>query len=183
MKFNSYKDEGIVLKRFNFGEADRILTVFTRRRGKLSLLAKGIRRTSSRKRGSLEVFSHIKFSGSTGKSIDIITEVEIIDSFASLRKDLKKVAVAFYLMEVIDRLTREDESHSELFDLCVISMKEIQSKNNLRKIKEEFVKLALVNLGFLSEESDISDVDAFLERIIERKINSARVGKRLLSDL
>jgi len=55
----SYKTEAIVLKRVSFGEADRLVTVFSRNRGKLTLLAKGIRRLTSRKKGHLELFCQV----------------------------------------------------------------------------------------------------------------------------
>jgi len=53
----SYKAEGIILKRINFSEADKILTIFTKRHGKVRAIAKGVRRLTSRKAGSVELFN------------------------------------------------------------------------------------------------------------------------------
>ena len=82
MKIRTYSSEGIILARKNYSEADRILTCFSKSYGKISLLAKGIRKLKSKKRGHLEVFSHIKFSASRGHGMDIITEVETINTFS-----------------------------------------------------------------------------------------------------
>ena len=96
MRFKSYSDEGIVLARRNFGEADRILSIYSKNHGRISAIAKGIRRPISRKRGHLEVFCHIKFQITDGKGIGILTEVETLNNFGIIRKDLKKVSLAYF---------------------------------------------------------------------------------------
>ncbi len=115
MRPKRYSSEGIVLARRSYSEADRILVVYSRNYGKISFMAKGVRKPKSRKRGSLEIFSHIKFSAARGRNLDIIEEVEIIDSFQTIRKSLKRVAVAYYLMEVVVRVTREDKKNEKFF--------------------------------------------------------------------
>ena len=99
----NYKTEAIILSRKNYSEADRILTLYSKNFGKIYTIAKGIRRPSSRKRGSLEIFSHITFSASRGKSLDIMTEVETVDNFDEVRSDLKKVSVAYFFVETIKK--------------------------------------------------------------------------------
>src|SRR5579859_4753812 len=117
MNYKTYSSEGFILARRNFGEADRILVLFTKDFGRISLIAKGVRKLTSRKRGGIEVFNKIKFSAVKGKSLDILTEVNVIDSYESVRNDLKKVSLAYYFCEVIGRVTRDGEKHSELFDI------------------------------------------------------------------
>ena len=77
MKLRTYSSEGIVLSRKNYGEADRILVILSKNFGKLSLLAKGIRKIKSKKRGSLEIFCQIKFSAVNGHGFDIMTLQEL----------------------------------------------------------------------------------------------------------
>jgi len=96
VKPRRYSSDAIILSRKNYGEADRFLTVYSKNFGKLRLLAKGVRRPKSKKRGHIEVFSQLKFSASKGKGIDLITEAETIASFEVIRKDLKKVTVGNY---------------------------------------------------------------------------------------
>jgi hypothetical protein len=69
-----YRLSGIVLRRRDLGEADRLLTVFTRDRGKVTLLAKGVRRAASRKAGHLEPFTHTDLLVAKGASLDLVTQ-------------------------------------------------------------------------------------------------------------
>lgn len=181
MRPKGYSSEGIVLARRTYGEADRILVVYSKNYGKIHLIARGVRKPESRKRGSLEVFSHIKFSAARGKNLDILTEAEIIDSFPTIRKNLRKVAVAYYLMEVVGRVTREDEKNVELYSLLTEYLGNLRGPTSLRKLRKIFVYDTLSLLGFWPKGKPMDDPDAVLEDVVEREMFSARVGKRLLS--
>ena len=119
MRAKKFTSEGIVISRKNYSEADRILVIYTNDYGKLFVMAKGVRKLKSKKRGHLEVFSHIKFSASKGSGIDVMTEVESINDFHKIKKDLKKVALAYYFMEVVFKLTSQEEKNKELFRLIL----------------------------------------------------------------
>ena len=175
-----YSAEGIILARKNYSEADRILSVYTKPQGRISLIAKGVRRTGSRKRGHLEIFSYIKFSASRGKGIDLITEVETIDSFKDIRKDLKKVALAYYFMEVVGKATHEHEKNEELFELVLEYLNRLKISRSLKSLRLNFVLELLTVTGFWPRGKPLPDPDNFLEQITERQINSFRVGKKIL---
>lgn len=181
MRGKRYSSEGIVLARRSYSEADRILVVYSKNYGKVSLMAKGVRKPKSRKRGSLEVFSHIKFSAARGRNLDIIEEAEIIDSFQTIRKNLKKVAVAYYFMEVVGRVTREDKKNEKFFALILKNLQNLKTTKSLRKLREEFIFQTLVLLGFWPKGRIMDNPDKILENVVEREINSIRVGKKLLS--
>ena len=181
MRPKRYSSEGIVLARRSYSEADRILVVYSKNYGKISFMAKGVRKLKSRKRGSLEVFSHIKFSAARGRNLDIIEEVEIIDSFQRIRKSLKKVAVAYYLMEVVGRVTQEGEKNENFFTLILKYLQNLKTTKSLRKLREEFIFQTLVLLGFWPKGRRMDNPDKILENVVEREINSIRVGKKLLS--
>lgn len=180
MTLKRYSSEAVVLQRRSFSEADRILTVYSKHYGKVSLIAKGVRKPESRKRGALEVFSLFKFSASKGKNLDLVTEAELIDSFKEIRKNLKITSVAYFLVEVVNRLTREDEKNFELFSFLVDSLVELKESKSLRKLRENFIYQTLVILGFWPKGRNIENPDLVLEEIIEREISSRRVGKKLL---
>lgn len=181
MRPKSYFSEGIVLARRNYGETDRILVVYSKAIGKISLIAKGVRKLKSRKRGSLEVFSRLRFSAARGKNLDIITEAEIIDSYPKIRKDLRKVAVAYYLMEVIGRITQEGEENPALYAHFLKSLRMLKVSKNLKILRKTFVYETLVLIGFWPKGKPMENYDYVLEDITEREISSARVGKKLLS--
>jgi DNA repair protein RecO (recombination protein O) len=180
VKPHSYKDEGIVLSRKIFSEADRILVIFSRYHGKVDVLAKGVRKVTSRKRGHIESFSYIKFSVSEGKGMNLITETETLDNFSNIRHDLKKISVAYFFLETVTRLTRESESHGEAFDILLEYLKKLEISDQTKELRDKFTSEILVTLGFWPDGQKIDNPDKVLEEIIERKMSTIRVGKKLL---
>ena len=181
MESRSYKTKGIILGRRDYSESDRILSIYTKDFGRISLLAKGVRMPKSRKRGHIEIFSLVDFQAVRGKGIDIMTEVEIIDNFSKIRKNLKKVALAYYFMEVIGKITSENERNQKLFDSVLKYLEELKYKSRLKDLRLNFIHSILVDLGFWPKGKILKDADAKLSEIIERNLTSIRVGKKLLS--
>jgi len=177
----NYTTEGIILARRNYSEADRILSIYTKHFGRLSYIAKGIRRPTSRKRGHLEVFSYIKFQGSRGKGLDILTEVETIDNFREIRTDLKKTALAFYFVEVIGRTTHEGAPNSELFSLILANLKKLTFEEKLLSLKNRFIVDVLTSLGFWPKGVALANPEDKLLEVTERDLGSSRVGKKLIN--
>lgn len=177
----TYSDEGIILARRNYSEADRILVIFSKNYGKISLIAKGVRKLNSRKRGHLEVFSQIKFAAAKGKNLDIMTEAEIIDSFSKVRSELRKVAVAYYILEVVGRVTREDEKNDILYSYILENLRMLKTDLSLRKLRQDFVYQTLTILGFWPKDKIMDNPDKVLEEVTEREMSTVRVGKKLLS--
>lgn len=180
MKPHSYSDEGVVLARRNFGEADRILVIYSKNHGKTSLIAKGVRRPKSRKRGHIEIFNLVRFQEVAGRGIDLMTEAEVINNFKEIRKDLKKVSLAYYFCEVIGKITHDGEANFEVYDLLTASLEKLKDERELKRLRLDFVLRLLTLLGFWPKGKVLLDVDKKLEEVIERQINSVRVGKMML---
>jgi len=180
MKPRAYTSEGIVIARRNFGEADRILVLYTKNFGKVSLIAKGIRRPKSRKRGHVEVFNKIKFQAARGRALDIITEAEVIEDFAEIRKSLRRVSLAYYLMEVVGRITHDGEEKAEVYDLLLATLSKLKSAKMLKKLRLDFITSLLITLGYWPASQPLLAPDEKLEEVIERAIYSERVGKRMV---
>jgi DNA repair protein RecO (recombination protein O) len=180
---HSFTSEGFVLARRNFGEADRIIDVYSKEKGKISLIAKGVRRPKSRKRGHIEVFSRVNFQAVSGKGIDIMTEAEMIDNYKEIRQSLKKISLAYYFMEVIGKITHESEINIRVYELLSVSLEKLRNTIFLKKLRLEFVKNLIIILGFWPENKVLPDIDEKLEEILERQIFSNRVGKRVLSNV
>lgn len=177
----TYNSEGIILARKSFSEADRILSVFSKKKGRTSLIAKGVRKPKSKKRGSIEVFSLVKYSAAKGKNLDIMTEVEVVNSFAKIRKNLKKVSVAYFYMETVGRLSAEDEQNEKLFSLLKRYLKRLSSVRKLKEERERFIKETLTLLGYWPKGRSIQNADRVLEEIAEKEMFSVRVGKKILT--
>ncbi len=117
----SYNATSLVLHRIDLGEHDRIVTLFTREKGKLSAVAKGSRRAASRLSGATELFIQAKLQLGMGRNLDIVSQCEIQQTFTGLRNDLQRLARATYFCELLDRFTgeRDEASSKELFDLTI----------------------------------------------------------------
>lgn len=108
-------DQGIVLRSFPFGEADKVVVLLSPNNGKLRTVAKGIRKTKSRFGGRLETFSHVDLVLYEGRNLDTITQVEMIEAFSALRSDLDRVLAAGAMVEVADTVAQENEGSVRLF--------------------------------------------------------------------
>lgn len=177
----TYKTEGIVLKRINFGETDRILTIYTKHYGKIRTIAKGVRRITSRKAPHLELFNHTVFFLIRGKNLDLVSEARIARSFPSWRKNLIKVGVAYYFCELIDKLTPDGQANQEVFDLLKTFLEKINS-HSLKSLVREFEEKLLEELGFgipreVKEQS--GSLRAYIETITEKEISSPRILRAL----
>ncbi len=110
-----YKAEAIVIRRRNLGEADRIVTLFSREYGKFSVVAKGARKPGSRFAGRLELFTQLHALLARGRTLDVVSQVDVIDPFAGLRGDLARMGAASTVVEITDRATPERETQSALY--------------------------------------------------------------------
>lgn len=180
MRSHGYSADAIVLGKRNYGEADKIISVFSKSQGKLFLIAKGTRRPSSRKRGHLEVFNLVRFSANESKGMDIMTEVSIIENYDAIKKDLKKTSVAYFLLEVIGKLTQEKEPHERVFYLLKDTLEKLQTSSTTRRLRESFIKQILIDLGFWPSHMPMDNPDKILEDVAERQFSSIRVGKKVL---
>jgi DNA repair protein RecO (recombination protein O) len=108
-------DQGIVLRSYPFGEADRVVVLLSANRGKIRTVAKGVRRTKSKFGGRLEPFTHVDLVAYEGRNLDTITQVSIIEAFPHLREDLDRVVAAGTMVEVADFVAQEDLPSLRLF--------------------------------------------------------------------
>ena len=168
---STYKTEGVILKRSNYGEADRILTIYTKQYGKIRAIAKGVRKITSRKGGNLELFNHCVLFLAEGRNLDIITEAQVVNSFSRLSQDLEKTAGAFYLVELVDQLTPDGQANRQVFDLLVSALAKLLDCQTDQVLADFEVSLLRL-LGFWSDTIDRRSVKSYIESIIERKLRS-----------
>lgn len=173
----SYKTEGIILKRINYGEADRILTAYTKYYGKVKILAKGVRRIKSRRGPNVELFNQTVLFLAKSKNFDLLSEAEVKNSFPLLKKNLKKVAYAYQVCELVDCLCPEKQEHRRVFDLLTDTFNQLTvTSNGLgAKILADFELELLRELGYWpKDKSPPSDLEIFIEQILEKKLKSQK---------
>lgn len=113
----TWRLEGIVIRVRNLGEADRIVTVYTREKGKLQAVARGARRIRNRLLSPTQAFTLGRYLIFPSKSLHNLSQAEIIHSGQGLRDDLEKFAYASYVAELLDALTPEEDPAPEVFAL------------------------------------------------------------------
>lgn len=117
MPEKNVKTEAIVLRSIKFGETDLILTLLGSETGKISAIAKGARKTSSRMRGPTQLFSRGRFMLYKGKTLYTVTQCESIEPFILLRQNLSKFAYASYCTEIVRELLPEEEVNLPAYKL------------------------------------------------------------------
>jgi DNA repair protein RecO (recombination protein O) len=113
----TFKVRGIVIKKHNLQEADRLFTLFTDNLGKIKAHACGVRKSTSKLSGHLDLFTLCDLILAKGKSIPIIVAAEAEESFLDLKKNLEKTSAAFHAAELIDKFTFEGHRDTRIFQL------------------------------------------------------------------
>ncbi|MDD5147115.1 MAG: DNA repair protein RecO [Candidatus Daviesbacteria bacterium] len=149
--------EGIILKRRNLGEADRILTVFTYQKGKISILAKGVRRITSRRSGNVELLNRVSMYLHQAKTFLILTEASSLDTYQKLKEDLTLSTYAFHIVELVDKLTAENQESRILYEDLVNVLQRL-SRNPRQILVRAFEVKILSLLGFMTFRSSTPGV-------------------------
>lgn len=179
-----HQAEGIILKRKNIGETDRIITIFTKSMGKISCIAKGVRKITSRRSGHVEVFHNVHISYHEGKGMFLLTEAETLNAHRSLSEDITSVSYAYYACELIDALTADRQKLDGVYGILSDALSGLDrcKKNSERNaVITAFANALLISLGFLSEKKILkaSEITPFVEHVIERKLRVPKVMRLL----
>lgn len=126
----AYKSKGIVLRSIRYGEADRIVDLYTSDVGMVSAIAKGIRRTRSRFGARLEPLSCVDFMAYEGRSLDTVTQVEVLRSFHGVREDLGRFEAAGGLIGTVRALSGGDEPDRRVFNLVYRALDELERRES-----------------------------------------------------
>ena len=136
-----YRDEGIVLRTYKLGEADRIVVLFGLSRGKVRAVAKGVRKTKSRFGSRLEPMSHVALQLYEGRELDTITQAESIDHFRTIRDDLDRIAKASAMLEAVDHMSQEREPNARLYALLLGALRTLAADDHPLVVPAFFWKL------------------------------------------
>jgi DNA repair protein RecO (recombination protein O) len=166
----TFRTSALVLKRRNFGEADRLLTLLTPEHGKFDALAKGARKPISKKTGHVELFTRADVLIARGRSMDILTQAEMTQAYLPIREDLIRGAYANYAAELLDRFTyQSDVTHTTtLFNLLDTTFAGLCTDADPRRVVRYYEMRLLDEVGFRPElndcvvtHEDIQPIDQF----------------------
>lgn len=112
-----HKLEGIVIRTNDYGETNKVITLFTRESGKIGAMARGAKKPKSRLSAVTQLFTHGQFLVQQGSGLGTVQQGEILSSYRSLREDIVKTAHAAYIVELTDKLTEDKQSNPYLYEL------------------------------------------------------------------
>ncbi len=151
---HSFKLEAVVLRHSDWGEADRIISLFTRQQGKIRAVARGVRKIRSRKAGHLEPFTRVTLQLAKSKDLPIITQAETISAHSEIRSDLLLIGYASYVVEVLDKFTYEEGENIPLYNLLVDTLKRLsapEEHQDLQLVVRYYELRLLDHMGFRPE--------------------------------
>ncbi len=147
----SYRDDAIVLRTHKLGEADRIVTLLTRRTGRVRAVAKGVRRTKSRFGGRLEPFTHVDLQLHTGRSLDVITQAETLRPYGEpLTADYPRYTTGTAMLETAERFTPvEKEPVIRQFLLLIGGLRALtEGEHDPRLVLDAYLLRSLAVAGY-----------------------------------
>jgi DNA repair protein RecO (recombination protein O) len=147
----SQRVEAIVLKHSDFGEADRLLTLYTREEGKVRALAKGARKPGSRKGGHLEPFSRVRLLLGKGRELAVVDQAEAVSTNAELSQNLEALGYASYVVELLDKFSADHDENRGLFRLLRETLERLAGGDELRLAVRYYEIRLLDQVGFRPE--------------------------------
>lgn len=147
MRERIYKTDALILRRSNLGEADRVLLLATPA-GKRSVIARGARKTTSRLAGYIELFTHTRLLLAIGRNLDVVTQSTIAQGFPTLRSDLERLNSGYYVAELYDTCTVEQEENPQLFQLLVATFAALDTSRSVDLVVRAYELRLLHLIGY-----------------------------------
>ena len=143
-----YRVSSILIRQRDLGEADRIVVLYSGERGKLSAVAKGVKRPRSKLAGGLQLFSHSSVQLAAGRALEVVTQIRPIDTFYHLREEMQRYAHACYIAELLDTLTDEGDPDPPLFGVLLATIRALDGDGDPPTLVRSFELKLLARLGY-----------------------------------
>jgi DNA repair protein RecO (recombination protein O) len=171
--------EAIVLRLTDYGEADRIVSLFTLEQGRISGIARGAKRSRKRFGGALESFAHLKLQLQLGAGLPTLLSADICSIFLGIRAELAKIGSAAYACELVERLTPEAEANPRLFRLLFCYLERLDLAPPSPSDRRFFAVNLLKILGYQPEVRGLSVETA---QLLARAMQTGRFGTVVFTD-
>lgn len=170
----SFRVEAVVLRHNDWGEADRLLGLFTRELGKVRAIAKGVRKPLSRKAGHLEPFTRATLLLARGRDLFIVTQAETVNAYLPIWQDLLLLGYASYIVELLDRFTYEEGENRAMYRLLTDTLERISTYPN-PAVAVRYYEVRLLDLvGFRPQLFECAGCEAEIQA--EDQFFSAKQG-------
>lgn len=147
----TYRVEGIVMRVIPYGEKDRILTIYTRQMGKLSAIAKGSRNPLTRLAPATQLFTHAHYFLAQGKTLEVVTQVRIIEVFEGLRRDVEMMVVCAQCCEMLSKSVPDGEADPALFDDLLSALRIANRGVDADLLLTAFISRLLKRVGYMPQ--------------------------------
>jgi DNA repair protein RecO (recombination protein O) len=173
MSLSSITVQGIVLKRINIGEADRIVTLYTKELGKVAVVAKGVRKINSSQAAALEIGQVAKCHLIFTQALPILTQATPITRFIQARTHLIGITQTYQLLEIIDLLTVEQQENESVYQLAIDTLSLLESPGAKKAIILENIRLILKDMGFTHDKVFTeTSLKEYIEDLGNRRLRS-----------
>jgi DNA repair protein RecO (recombination protein O) len=185
-----YQAEGVIIKKENKGENDKVLIIFSREYGKIKLIAKGVRKNTSKLAGQLDLFSFVDIGFVLGKTYNILTSALEVENFSNIKNNLKKIEAVGHITEIVNKYTFFDKKDSDIFNILFkaffyLSEKDLNEKELdyfLRYFEYRFLAISgykpkedelirFFNHSGIISRKELSNVKLILERYFKNIFN------------
>ena len=178
-----YKSKGIVLRSIRYGESDRILDLYTHNNGLVSAIAKGIRRTKSRFGARLEPLSCVDFVAYHGRTLDTVTQAEVLRSFRGVREDLARFEAAAGMVRSVRVLSGGDEADRRVFNLLYNGLDALEDRDSgFEAVEVAFALKLSILAGYAPQLDACLSCEAGLGEAAEPHYFAPNLGGVLCSD-
>ncbi len=170
-------DLGIIIHQVRFGEADKFVIIFSQNHGLIKVVAKGVRRLTSKKSAHLDNLNLIKFQTNRGDTPQYLSQLETVNAFSKIKAVLKKTRTCFYLTEILARTLAEGEADEALFSSLKKFLLDLnQAETNTRDLAVDFQRYLIARLGFPPPQSDEpAALVSYFESLIDRQLMSPKI--------
>lgn len=186
---STYNCTGVVVKHIKLNDSDKIIRILTSQYGLLDVIVKGARKTTSKKGGGIDLLNQISAQVAKGKTIDILTEVEVINDYLSIKSDLFKVTLVYYLSELLLSAEYDELDCSRIYKNLLLTLDRLaKSKGKMIAVLvlKTFELQYLTLIGYKMQDNNLQDVQELfdvissnnLENLSKIKYNT-RVVKKL----
>lgn len=186
-KMGVFTTEGIIIHRSNFGEADRLLTIMTPYKGKIKVIAKGVRRITSRRGGNVELLNKAKLHIFQGKGMPILTEALALSAYPKIKGDLILSSYGSHIMELVVRLLPEEQANPAAYQLLASVLVLLETNPRQIFIRAFEIKLLSVlgywSLGQVEVTNEIKDILEKLQKESWENIEKMQISRNQALEL
>lgn len=159
----TYQADAVVLRRLDYGEADRILTLLTREHGKLAAIAKGSRRAKARMGNGLDLFSRSQMMLAKGRNLDVVAQAERRGDVRNISGDLHRTAYASLVAEVADKVLEERHPVDDVFELVVTTIERLNAPARSPRAEGAWFLMRILDLlGYQPQLADCASCNEAL---------------------